>query len=115
LDITSPYPAQVALTDEGAKGFVFRRCPGNERLYTYDPDGAGRSTCNAGCESTWSAVLAPASARTLGQWNTIRRDDGQLQWAYRGHPVYSLIQDAPYAPRGDGKEDGKWHLLPYEK
>jgi len=115
MDVTSPYPAEVGLTDEGNRGFVFRRSPGNERLYIYDLDSVSRSLCNESCERVWSPVLAPASARILGEWSVIRRDDGQLQWAYRGHPVYSLIGDAPDDPKGEGQEDGKWRLLPYEK
>jgi predicted lipoprotein with Yx(FWY)xxD motif len=115
LDVTLPYPAEVGLTDEGKKGFVFRRSPGNERLYIYDMDSGGRSSCNQSCETVWSPVLAPDSARTLGEWSVTRRNDGRLQWSYRGHPIYSLIDDAPYDPKGEGKENGKWHLLPYEK
>jgi predicted lipoprotein with Yx(FWY)xxD motif len=50
----------------------------------------------------------------MGDWTVIRRDNGLLQWAYRGKPVYSMFHDAPNTPRGDG-EGGVWHLLPYEK
>jgi predicted lipoprotein with Yx(FWY)xxD motif len=115
VDINAPYPAEVGLTDEGDKGFSFRRCPGNQRLYTYDLDSAGHSACDGACEQTWQPVPAPASAKTLGEWAVVRRLDGSLQWSYRGKPVYTLIHDAAYAPKGDGKEGGKWHLVPYEK
>jgi len=115
LDFNLPYPEQVGLTDEGAKGYVFRRCPGNQRLYTYDLDTPLRSACKGECEATWSPVTAAPTARALVQWSVIRRDDGQGQWAYRGKPVYTMLNDPPYAPKGDGKEYGKWHLLPYEK
>ena len=114
IDIDAPYPAQVALTDEGDKGFVFRRCPGNTRLYVSDADRDGRSACAGSCERDWLPVRAPEGAVAMGQWSPVKRDDGSLQWAYRGRPVYSLIQDLPYAPKGDGR-DGQWHLLPYEK
>ena len=115
LDVNAPDPAQVGLTAEGAKGCVFRRCPGDQRLYVYDRDSPTHSACTKDCTKTWSPVLAPASAKTLGAWTVIRRDDGRSQWAYRGRPVYTLIQDTPFAPKGDGREGGKWHLLPYEK
>ena len=114
FDVTLPYPAEVGLLQEGDKGFVFRRAPGNQRLYTYDLDHESRSFCNGGCERAWPPVFAPASAHAMGQWSVIRRDDGQLQWAYRGHPVYSLLNDSPNDPKGDG-EGGVWRLLPYEK
>jgi predicted lipoprotein with Yx(FWY)xxD motif len=115
LDLNAPYPQQVALTDEGDKGYVFRRCPGNERLYTYDLDTPTRSACKGACESTWTPVLAAPAARTLGQWSVVRREEGSPQWAYRGRPVYTLLSDSPYAPKGDGRDEGRWHLLPHEK
>jgi predicted lipoprotein with Yx(FWY)xxD motif len=114
FDANLPYPAEVALSEEGDHGFVFRRFPGSQRLYTYDLDRGGRSYCNAGCASARPPVVAPASAKAMGDWTVVRRDDGQLQWAYRGQPVYSLFHDAPKDPAGDG-EGGVWHLLPYEK
>jgi predicted lipoprotein with Yx(FWY)xxD motif len=114
FDATLPYPTEVALSEVGDKGFVFVRFPGAQRLYTYDLDRAGRSFCNEGCDSAHPPILAPAGAKPLGEWTTIRRDDGLLQWAYRGRPVYSLFHDSPNAPHGDG-EGGVWHLLPYEK
>ena len=114
FDVALPYPGQVSLSQEGDKGFVYRSCPGSLRLYTYDLDRDGRSLCNAGCASAWPPVIAPASARALGQWSVIRRDDGKLQWAYRGRPVYSLLNDVPNHPKGDG-QGGHWHLLAYEK
>jgi predicted lipoprotein with Yx(FWY)xxD motif len=114
FDVSLPYPTEVALTEEGDKGFVFRRFPGAQRLYIYDLDRAGRSYCNQDCEGAHVPVLAPASAHPMGEWTVIRRYDDRLQWAYRGHPVYSLFHDAPNAPHGDG-EGGVWHILPYEK
>jgi hypothetical protein len=86
----------------------------NGALYTYDQDRAGRSFCNEGCQSARPPILAPAGSKPMGDWTVIRRDNGLLQWAYRGSPVYSMFHDAPNAPRGDG-EGGVWHLLPIEK
>ena len=114
LDVALPYPTEVALSEEGEKGFVFRRFPGGQRLYTYDLDRAGRSYCNEGCEGARPPVIAPAAAKSMGEWSVIRRYDDRLQWVYRGHPVYSLFNDAPGDPHGDG-EGGVWHILPYEK
>jgi predicted lipoprotein with Yx(FWY)xxD motif len=114
FDATLPYPTEVALSEVGDKGYVFVRFPGAQRLYTYDMDRAGRSFCNEGCDSAHPPILAPAGSKAMGDWTVIRRDDGLLQWAYRGQPVYTLFHDSPNAPHGDG-EGGVWHLLPYEK
>jgi predicted lipoprotein with Yx(FWY)xxD motif len=114
FDATLPYPAEVALSEAGDKGYVFVRFPGAQRLYTYDPDRAGRSFCNEGCASAHPPILAPADAKPIGDWSVIRRDDGPMQWAYRGRPVYTLFHDSPNQPHGDG-EGGVWHILPFEK
>ena len=113
FDANLPYPTEVALSQE-KDGYIYRRFPGNQRLYTYDLDPAGRSACNDSCASARPPILAPANAKAMGDWTVIRRDDGTHQWAYRGKPVYSLFHDAPAKPMGDG-EGGVWHILPYEK
>ena len=41
FDVALPYPTEVALSEEGDKGFVFRRFPGAQRLYIYDLDRGG--------------------------------------------------------------------------
>jgi predicted lipoprotein with Yx(FWY)xxD motif len=114
FDATLPYPAEVALSEVGDKGYVYVRFPGAQRLYTYDLDRAGRSFCNEGCATARPPILAPAGSKPMGDWTVIRRDNGLLQWAYRGSPVYSMFHDAPNSPRGDG-EGGVWHLVPIEK
>jgi len=113
-DITLAYPAEVALSDEGDKGFVFRRFPGSQRLYTYDLDKTGQSACNVGCYQAWPPVLAPSNAKPIGDWTIIERQEGVRQWAYKGQPVYTLYHDEPGKPAGDGQA-GVWHLLPYMK
>ena len=114
FDEALPYPTEVALSQEGDKGFVFRRFPGSQRLYFYDLDKPDRSLCNEGCIGARPPVYAPASAQVTGEWAPIRREDGRMQWSYRGHPVYTFFHDKPNEPYGDG-EGGVWHLLPYEK
>jgi predicted lipoprotein with Yx(FWY)xxD motif len=106
------YPEEVALSQEGKKGWVYRRFPGGQRLYFYDLDKDGKSVCNKGCDGAWRPVYAPPSAVSKGLWTVIARDDGSRQWAYKGRPVYTLYHDDPAAPGGDGRE-GVWHILPF--
>ena len=65
-DTTAPYPSEVALSQEG-DGYVFRRFPGSQRLYTYDKDTAKRSVCNIGCDGAHTPVRAPATAKPMGE------------------------------------------------
>jgi predicted lipoprotein with Yx(FWY)xxD motif len=108
------YPEEVALTQDGAKGWVYRRFPGGQRLYFSDRDKDGKSVCNTGCDGAWTPVYAPPTAASKGLWTVILRDDGLRQWAYKGHPMYTFFHDDPAAPSGDGQE-GVWHILPFTK
>ena len=92
--------AGISLTD--AKGLT---------LYTYDKDTEpGRSLCNGQCAQAWPPLLAPAGAKELGDWTLVTRDDGQLQWAYRGRPLYRFVRDtSPGAASGDGVQ-AVWHI-----
>ena len=114
LDLSSPYPPEVSLIDDGSNGYLWRRCPGDLRLYTYDADTSTKSACTGACEIIWMPLLAGPRAKNLGNWTLVQRAAGYRQWAYMGHPMYTMIGDKPNDPQGDGK-DGKWHLVPYEK
>jgi predicted lipoprotein with Yx(FWY)xxD motif len=112
FDPALPYPEEVAVSNDVGKGYVYRRFPGNGRLYTYDLDRPGQSLCNKGCDGQRRPVRAPSGAtKSIGDWSLVKRYDGTSQWAYRGKPVYTLYHDTP---DGSG-ETATWHLLPYEK
>jgi predicted lipoprotein with Yx(FWY)xxD motif len=106
------HPGEVALVDEGSRGTVYRRFPGGQRLYTFDRDPPGQSSCNYGCSSAWPPVPAPSDAAPVGDWSIVVRADGTRQWALKGKPVYTRFHDAPDKPGGDGLE-GVWRLIPY--
>lgn len=78
-------------------------------LYTFDKDATGKSNCNGPCLVNWPALAADASATPMGDWAAITRDDGSKQWALKGKPLYTFIQDKkPGDMTGDGK-GGVWH------
>jgi predicted lipoprotein with Yx(FWY)xxD motif len=106
------HPEEVALVDEGERGFVYRRFPGGQRLYTFELDPPGRSRCNAGCEGGWPPVPVGADAAEVGAWTIVRRHDGSRQWALQGRPVYTRFHDSPENPSGHGFH-GQWRLVPY--
>lgn len=93
--------AEVQVIQEG-NVYVLRNLVDDHPLYTYDKDEPGKSNCNDACAITWTPLRAPDSAKPVGQWTVVKRDDGSSQWAYDGKPVYSFARDP---------EPG-WHLLP---
>ena len=91
-----------------AKGFT---------LYSFAPDTATKSNCNAGCVQYWPPVKGPATAGpgVTGTLTTITRSDGSVQAAYDGHPLYTYVGDtAPGQAKGNGLNlsGGVWHVVP---
>ena len=79
-------------------------------LYTYDKDADGKSACNGQCAQNWPPLMADAAAKAEGEWSVIKRDDGSMQWAYDGKPVYTFVMDKKAGDvTGDGKM-GVWHV-----
>ncbi|MFW0753403.1 hypothetical protein ACN1C3_01455 [Pseudomonas sp. H11T01] len=79
-------------------------------VYTYDKDAGGKSMCNGTCADNWPPMMAPAGAKAEGAWTVIKRDDGKMQWAYDGKPLYNFKMDKkPGDKMGDGKMD-MWHV-----
>jgi len=113
-DLSKGYPGEIALNDEGAKGILFRRFPGGQRLYIYDQDGVNRSNCNLGCDGARPPVYVACTAKPMPDWTVVQRYNGLCQWAYKGHPLYTYFHDTAEDPRGDG-EGGVWHLLGFMK
>lgn len=79
-------------------------------LYTYDKDGDGMSSCNGPCAQNWPPLRAAEGAMADDEWSLVTRDDGSLQWAYDGKPLYTFVNDKqPGDVSGDGKL-GVWHV-----
>ncbi len=80
-------------------------------LYTFDKDAGGKSMCNDECAKNWPPLMAQPSDKAEGKWSTIKRDDGQMQWAYGGKPLYTFVKDkAPGDKTGDKMKD-VWHVV----
>lgn len=78
-------------------------------LYTFDHDTSGKSACNGGCASNWPPLAAAAGAAKQGDYSVVKRDDGSLQWAYKGKPLYRFKADTkPGDAKGD-KVKNVWH------
>jgi predicted lipoprotein with Yx(FWY)xxD motif len=56
-------------------------------------------------------MMAPAGAKAEGKWSVIKRDDGTMQYAYDGKPLYTFMKDEkPGEMKGDGMKD-VWHVM----
>ena len=55
--------------------------------------------------------MASADAKAMGDWTTLKRDDGKMMWAYKGKPLYTFKKDAAAGDTtGDGFLNGAWHI-----
>lgn len=102
----SPYAASPTKTEMGVL-----TNPAGMTLYEFDKDtaGSGKSACNGECAQNWPPFIASASDKASGGYAVITRDDGSLQWTYKGKPLYLWIKDQkPGDMSGDGVK-GVWH------
>ncbi len=53
----------------------------------------GTRGCVDDCTKTWKPLLAPANAQPQGFWEVADRGDGTKQWAYKGSPLYTYVDD----------------------
>ena len=80
-------------------------------LYTFAKDAGGKSMCNDKCAANWPPLAAESTAMDMGKWTAIKRDDGHMQWAYDGKPLYTFVMDKKAGDMtGDGKMDGAWKV-----
>jgi predicted lipoprotein with Yx(FWY)xxD motif len=79
--------------------------PSGMTLYTFNRDaaGSGKSSCNGPCATSWPPLMAADTAKPIGAYTIIVRDDGKKQWAYKGAPLYYWAKDTKAGDRtGDG-------------
>ncbi|MGE7960055.1 COG4315 family predicted lipoprotein [Pseudomonas sp. NPDC089530] len=80
-------------------------------LYTFAKDAGGKSMCNDACATNWPPLAAKATDKSMGEWTVIKRNDGSMQWAYDGKPLYTFMMDKKAGDMtGDGKMDGAWKV-----
>ncbi len=73
-------------------------------------DSAGKSACKGACAALWPPLPAAADANATGEYSPVKRDEGALQWAYKGKPLYTWVKDVKAGDRtGDGV-NGIWHV-----
>ena len=80
-------------------------------LYTFDKDAGGKSMCNDDCAKNWPPLMAPADAKADGKWSVIKRDDGMMQYAYDGKPLYTFMKDEKPGDMSGDKMKSVWHVV----
>lgn len=79
-------------------------------LYTYDGDEPGVSNCTGACAENWPPATLPAGTEMPENYSLIAREDGRMQIAHDGRPLYRYSGDRRVGDRrGDGI-DGVWRL-----
>jgi predicted lipoprotein with Yx(FWY)xxD motif len=81
-------------------------------LYTFDKDaaGSGKSACNGPCAGNWPPLYAMEGDAPAGDYSILTRDDGKMQWALKGKPLYYWSKDQkPGEQSGDGFNH-VWHV-----
>jgi predicted lipoprotein with Yx(FWY)xxD motif len=62
--------------------------------------------------SYWEPVFANEHDKPTGNWSIVKRQDGKLQWAFKGEPLYTHGRDTwPGALNGVRSGDRSWHAL----
>lgn len=107
----TPTPPNIVSKDIGA-GTLYTTNAG-ATLYTYlrDREQPGTSACVDACADVWPPVLAPADAKAVGKWSTVTRQSGEKQWAYKGKPVYTFIEDTHSDAMVGIRTTGTWNAV----
>ena len=73
-------------------------------VYFFDGDAnKDRAGCKAPCEAPWRPLVAPQLSLPVGDFTVVVRNDGINQWAFKGYPLYTHVEDrAPQYAKGMG-------------
>jgi len=104
---TTPTAASTlaTVTIEGSATFI---TSAQQPVYVDSADTTDNSFCTSvgNCLGLWPAVLAPSGTLSVGFSSFTRSDNGELQLAYNGQPLYTFINDTlPDVATGVGIAD----------
>ncbi|MBV9271531.1 MAG: hypothetical protein JO165_10570 [Candidatus Eremiobacteraeota bacterium] len=112
---TAPSPGTQSVGDAkqaqigGAAAFVDANT--GLALYTFSGDTvANQSACTGGCLTIWPSHAAHAGESASGNFTIFTRsDNGTLQWAYKGKPLYTFVSDT-VSNNGTGEGIQGFHI-----
>jgi predicted lipoprotein with Yx(FWY)xxD motif/plastocyanin len=91
--------------------------PDGRALYLFTQDSADTSVCTGDCATAWPPLTADGSGAVSagegvpGTLATITRDDGTMQVAYDGIPLYYFQADAAAGDTNGQGVNGVWFLV----
>jgi len=89
-------------------------------LYLFEKDEGAESYCTSACAAVWPAFETSSKPRAASgvdgaALGTIKRDDGELQVTYHGHPLYYYAADASTPGKSKGEAlaqfGAEWYLV----
>ena len=106
------YEASMEMLVSGAGGMK----PGFT-LYVFDDDlGMAGSACNDACADAWPPVLVDdGSVGGIPNLSTVTRDDGTMQAAFKGRPLYYYAADMVAGDMTGEGAGGKWWVVKQEQ
>ena len=97
---STPAATGIAITTAGSDfGTMLFDQPG-QAIYLFEKETAGRPDCYDDCAVAWPPVLTAGAPQAAGDvrpdlLGTVPRDDGSMQVAYAGHPLYYYAHEGP--------------------
>jgi predicted lipoprotein with Yx(FWY)xxD motif len=91
-----------------------------QSLYLFEKDEDGESYCTGACAAVWPALEThsmpqAASGVDANALGTLKRDDGDMQVTYHGHPLYYYAADASTPGKTKGQDvdqfGDSWYLV----
>ena len=113
--LTSAGESTVSGAEIGGLGQVLVDSEGMT-VYEFTPDEGTKSVCYGGCEAAWPPVVAegkPSAGEgaVSSDLGTTKRKDGTLQVTYKGHPLYTFVEDKKPGEATGNEVEGTWFVL----
>jgi len=80
-------------------------------LYMFDNDTPSKSNCLGNCSMRWPALSSDSAGMSHDGFSVMTRDDGSLQWAYHGQPLYYWFQDEKVGDTLGNGVNNVWHVI----
>ena len=83
-------------------------------LYTFDKDPIDDSVCADDCINIWPPLLADAGAMAIPPLSIVNMSNGNMQWAYKGKPLYFFKNDNAAGDVNGNEVKDVWHTATQE-